>query len=210
MKQRTGPKRKAKAKAPKRARKAAPNVVPNMRHEAFVREYLVDLNGKQAAIRAGYTAKTAHAQANRLLKRADIAAAVEREMAKRAQRIEVKADDVLRELASIAFSDVTEVVSGGAGAVLYVNDLKSLPVAVRRCIESVSETQGPDGSGTLKVKLHSKVAALKMLMDHLGMNAPTETRASVTVDMATREEALEELRLAAQRDPSVRAALEGK
>lgn len=207
MRQRPGPKARP---SPRRKHRQGTAGKLTTRQAAFVREYLIDLNGAQAAIRAGYSRAGASVTASKLIALPKVGAAVSEALKKRQERTQVKADDVLRELASIAFSDVTEVVSGGAGAVLYVEDLKSLPVAVRRCIESVSETQGPDGSGTLKVKLHSKVAALKMLMDHLGMNAPTETKASVTVDMATREEALEELRLAAQRDPSVRAALEGK
>jgi len=42
----------------------------------FVEEYVVDLNGKQAAIRAEYSAKTAKVQASRLLRKAKVQTAV--------------------------------------------------------------------------------------------------------------------------------------
>lgn len=63
---------------------------------AFVREYLVDLNATQAAIRAGYSERTANKQAGRLLVNVGIREAIEKARAKRARRVEVKAEDVLR------------------------------------------------------------------------------------------------------------------
>lgn len=63
---------------------------------AFVREYLVDLNATQAAIRAGYSERTANAQAGRLLANVGIREAIENAQAKRARRVEIKAEDVLR------------------------------------------------------------------------------------------------------------------
>lgn len=63
---------------------------------AFVREYLVDLNATQAAIRAGYSERTANAQAGRLLANVGIREAIETAQAKRARRVEIKAEDVLR------------------------------------------------------------------------------------------------------------------
>ena len=63
---------------------------------AFVREYLVDLNATQAAIRAGYSERTANAQAGRLLANVGIREAIEQAQAKRARRVEIKAEDVLR------------------------------------------------------------------------------------------------------------------
>ena len=68
----------------------------------FVREYLVDLNATQAAIRAGYSAKTAEQQGPRLLGNVGVKAAVAKAQAARSQRLEVKADDVLRDIARIA------------------------------------------------------------------------------------------------------------
>ena len=72
------------------------------KQEAFVREYLVDLNATQAAVRAGYSPKTANEQGARLLAHASVAAAIQIEMDKRAKRTEITADYVLRGLQEVA------------------------------------------------------------------------------------------------------------
>jgi len=65
------------------------------RQQLFVKEYLCDLNATQAATRAGYSAKTAGSQGERLLKNVDVAAAIQEAMDKRAKRVEITADYVL-------------------------------------------------------------------------------------------------------------------
>ena len=62
---------------------------------AFVREYLIDLNATQAAIRAGYSAKTACEQASRLLSNVKVSVAIQEAMDKRTERTEINADYVL-------------------------------------------------------------------------------------------------------------------
>lgn len=69
----------------------------NKKQKLFVQEYLVDLNGKQAAIRAGYSPKTAEVQASRLLSLAKVAEVVSKAQAKRAERTEITADYVLQQ-----------------------------------------------------------------------------------------------------------------
>lgn len=66
------------------------------KQQAFVREYLIDLNATQAAIRAGYSPRSAGTEGERLLKNAEIARAVQQVMDKRAARTEIDADYVLR------------------------------------------------------------------------------------------------------------------
>lgn len=65
------------------------------KQQAFVREYLIDLNATQAAIRAGYSAKTAGAIGEENLRKPEITAAVQEAMDARAQRTEITADYVL-------------------------------------------------------------------------------------------------------------------
>ena len=67
----------------------------NDRQRRFVSEYLVDLNATQAAIRAGYSKRTAQPQSARLLSNVMIAAAVAKGSAKQEQRTEITADYVL-------------------------------------------------------------------------------------------------------------------
>lgn len=70
------------------------------RQQSFIKEYLVDLNGAQAAIRAGYSPKAAKEHAARLLTNANLAHAVQAEMDKRSERTEVTADYVLKTITS--------------------------------------------------------------------------------------------------------------
>lgn len=159
----------------------------------FVREYLVDLNATQAAIRAGYSERTAKAIGHENLTKLDVASAIEAAMAKRAERTEITQDKVLKELAKIGFTDLSAVVSWGtkevavgyddegrqlppaqlADAVLvrhelapYVEAVPSdeLPEAARGAVAEVSLTK--DG---LKIKMHDKRAALQDIGRHLGM-----------------------------------------
>ncbi|WP_054074759.1 terminase small subunit [Comamonas testosteroni] len=87
------------------------------KQERFVAEYLIDLNATQAAIRAGYSAKTAGQIGEQNLKKLDIAAAVKSAMEKRASRNDVTQDEVisgLRELRDMAMGKkpmrVTEIL----------------------------------------------------------------------------------------------------
>lgn len=89
------------------------------RQLAFVAEYLVDLNGTQAAIRAGYSPHTANEQAARLLAKASIQAAIREAMAARSARTEISADAVLRELWAIGTADPGELIEFRRGACRY-------------------------------------------------------------------------------------------
>lgn len=79
---------------------------------AFVQEYMTDLNATQAAIRAGYSVKTAGSFGHDLLKKPEIQAAIAEAQASRAARTEITADRVLDGFAAIAFSDDGETKDG--------------------------------------------------------------------------------------------------
>jgi phage terminase small subunit len=76
------------------------------RQALFVKEYLVDLNGTQAAIRAGYSAHTAAAQAVRLLINVNVKAAVDADAAKQHARLDLTAQKVLTELLGVGYAEV--------------------------------------------------------------------------------------------------------
>lgn len=165
---------------------------------AFVVEYLIDLNGKQAAIRAGYSEKTAEQQASRLLRNAKVAEAVADAMDARAKRTLVTADRVVRELAKIGFADIRKVVKWTGNqpdmdvegcedaeeveitAANFVRLFDSAEIAddMAGAIAEVSQTK----DGMIKVKLHDKQAALVNLGKHLGMFT-TRVEHSGTVDV---------------------------
>ena len=73
----------------------------NLKHERFAREYLIDYNGTQAAIRSGYSEKTAGVQASRMLKDANILARVRELQAEQTARLCVTADWVVQKLVEV-------------------------------------------------------------------------------------------------------------
>ncbi len=134
--------------------------------QRFVDEYLIDLNGTQAAIRAGYSAKTAQEQASRLLSNVMVQQAISERMAERSRRTGVNQDRVVLELAKIAFVKMTDVVdSNGRIRDDATDDDLS-------CIESIKYKESDNefgGSVEREVKIGSKLRALELLGKHLGM-----------------------------------------
>ena len=68
---------------------------------AFVREYLIDLNATQAAIRAGYSANTANEQGSRLLTNVSVHSLIQKAMNERAETVGLTAADVLRDINAV-------------------------------------------------------------------------------------------------------------
>ena len=134
--------------------------------QRFVEEYLIDLNGTQAAIRAGYSVKTAQEQSSRLLSNVMVQEAISKAMAARSKRTGVNQDRVVLELAKIAFVKMTDVVdSNGRIREDATDDDLS-------CIESIKYKESDNefgGSVEREVKIGSKLKALELLGKHLGM-----------------------------------------
>ena len=106
------------------------NKLPN-RQARFVAEYLIDLNATKAAIRAGYSKKTAYSQGQRLLKNVEIASQVADKTGKRLDRLEISADRVLQELAKLAFYDPGALLEsdGSMKQIREIDDLTRMAVA---------------------------------------------------------------------------------
>ncbi len=141
---------------------------------AFVDEYLVDLNGTQAAIRAGYSAKTAHVTACRLLKNVKVKPVIQASMDARAKRLEISADNVLRELARIGFADIRDLVEWDEEHVGFRPSEQLSDDQAAVISEVLAETKRfTDTDGTvrttlkLKLKTYDKLAALRDLGRHL-------------------------------------------
>ena len=77
------------------------------KQKRFCDEYMIDMNGKQAAIRAGYSEHTAEQQGSRLLSKAKVFAGIQRLIDERAERVEVDADYVVTELRKVVEDDST-------------------------------------------------------------------------------------------------------
>ena len=137
------------------------------RRRRFVEEYLIDLNATQAALRAGYSPRTAKKESWSLLTDPAVRAAVAGAQAERSRRTSITADRVLEELASIAFADIGDFVSWGRDGV-RLNDSSNLAKDQRRAVAEVYQTKTRDG-GSVRFKLHDKRAALSDIGRHLGM-----------------------------------------
>ncbi len=79
------------------------------RQARFCEEYLIDLNATQAAIRAGYSEKTANEQGARLLANVSVQEKIAELKAERAKRTEMTQDSVIQELAAVARAEVKGV-----------------------------------------------------------------------------------------------------
>lgn len=184
------------------------------KHARFVAEYLIDMNAKEAAIRAGYSEKAARQQGCRLLAMPEVAEAVAAGQRRKQAKLEITADRVLRELALIAFADLGDCTQVNAAGDVQVLPLDSMRPEARRAIGELTQTvteSRVDGERVVEkvrttIKHHSKVQALQMLVKHLGLEAPTKHEHQVE-QRIPREQALAELRELAKTDPVVAKAL---
>lgn len=94
-----------------------------LKQERFVQEYLVDLNATQAAIRAGYSAKTASRIGPELLGKTCISEAIQKAIKKREKRTEVTQDYVIEKLREIAEKDASD---GPDSELKYANKIRAL------------------------------------------------------------------------------------
>lgn len=138
---------------------------------AFIREYTIDLNATQAAIRAGYSEKTARQAGAENLSKPDIQAELTKLMEARAQRVEIDADTVLRELLRLARVDLCEAFNDDGS----LKPVRDMPEDVRRAISGVDVFEEFQGRGedremigyTKKLRFWDKTKALEMLGRHL-------------------------------------------
>lgn len=155
------------------------------KQQLFIQEYMIDLNATQAAIRAGYSAKTAHSIGVENLGKPEISSALQEAMDERAARTNITQDRVLRELARIGFADMRKLLrwtgnrtvmdleaaeESGEVEIRHTNmvmlyDSDELDADTAAAISEISQTK----EGALKVKLHDKQAALVNIGKHLGM-----------------------------------------
>ena len=139
----------------------------NDRDRRFCEEYLIDLNAKRAALRAGCTPAIANRAASWIKRdspaKPELRAEIDRLIAERSRRTGVSADRVVRELARIAFADVTDVLDIAASDVrgdIGRDDSAALAKIRRR--------QTADGV-ECEIHMHDKNRALELLGKHLGL-----------------------------------------
>ena len=183
--------------------------IPRKR-ERFIKEYLLDLNATAAAIRAGYSKKTAYSTGHALLKRPEIQAEVTRMIKKRSERTEIESDQVIQEYAHVAFSNVLDYVriEGRDIFIDLANITRAQAAAIMEVTQDISIRTGEDGEEVEKIKkisfkLHPKLPALRDLGKHLNIFAEDN---KTTLVLAMREEIAQIVRDAQSKTPEQRRA----
>jgi phage terminase small subunit len=158
----------------------------------FVQEYLIDLNAAQAAIRAGYSAKTARVIGHENLTKPDIAAAIEKARTKRAERLDLTGDMVIDELRKIGFANMADYMKPTPEGDPCL-DFSGLTRDQTAALSQVTVESGPAGK-RVTFKLLDKLGALDKLGRHLGIfeRKHKQPDTPVEVDIAsTRRQAVE-------------------
>lgn len=144
------------------------------KQERFVAEYLIDLNATQAAIRAGYSEKTATEQGSRLLTNVKVQEAIAKGQNKTAAKLEITKERIVEELAKIGFSNMLDYMRAGTDGDPYL-DFSSLTREQAAALAEVTVEDFKDGRGEdardvrrIKFKLHDKKGALVDLAKMLG------------------------------------------
>lgn len=137
------------------------------KRERFITEYLIDLDPKRAAIRAGYSPKSAAGQGYRLLAQGSVRTRVDEEIALRSKRTGINADRVVRELAKVAFVNAADVIDCGSETMGPGADENTAAAIASVKIKGIPAEKG---SGVEReIKLSDRLKALELLGRHLGM-----------------------------------------
>lgn len=142
----------------------------------FCEEYLIDFNGTQAAIRAGYSAKTAHEQAAQLLAKLSIQALIQELRQSQQERTQVTADSVVEKLWNIASFELNQV-GNFDGEKMTFKPESDWAESARTAVSSVKQTtttrtlkSGEEvRTDTIELKIEPKLPALDSLAKHLGL-----------------------------------------
>lgn len=149
----------------------------NEKQKKFISEYLVDLNARQAAIRAGYSQSTATAQASRLLANVNIYKAIQEARESDSNKLQFNRDRWLEELKLCALSDIKQYIDinpeNGTIRVKNLDEMKEGSTRAIKKIKSKKTTRYSDDGDQLEdecveIELWDKQKALETIGKHLG------------------------------------------
>ena len=139
------------------------------KQKTFVAEYLIDLNATQAAIRAGYSRKTAMEQGYQLLQKTSVYAAIQEAVDARAKRTQLTQDQVLNELVAIGFASLYDAFDIDNEKIVF-KKIDELPANIQKSILEMTCVLTKDGTTKItRIKLACKIKALDMLYRHLAL-----------------------------------------
>lgn len=135
------------------------------RHEMFCLEFIVDFNATRAARAVGYSKKTARSQGHRLLTNADIQKRIAELIEKRKQKVELTAENVLKELGIVGLSNIKDYIEKGESDLVMFKSFDNITREQAGAIESIEY----DKENKIKFKLHNKEKALELALRHFGL-----------------------------------------
>lgn len=144
--------------------------------QRMIDEYMKDFNGFRSYKAAGGKAEGAagRACAAQILCYSHVQKEIRQRQTILREQSGVETMDVVRELMRIAFADMKDYAQWSSGMVV-LKDSEELDPSLSCAVSEVVETPGKLGS-TIKIKLHPKIQALKMLGEHLNLfNKEVET-----------------------------------
>lgn len=137
------------------------------KQQAFVEQYLVDFNGTQAAIRAGYSEKTADQQGSRLLTNVKVQQAILAHRKKLTSKVTAKAQDVLDQFIAIGFANIGDILDF-SGTELKTRKACDISPRALEALQSIKVRRYVEGSDEdaktveiIEFRMHSKIDALK-------------------------------------------------
>lgn len=141
----------------------------NEGHEAFCQEYVKDFNITAAMfrVRKYKSENVAAVMGCKLLRNVHVARRIKELLTERRKEIQIEADNIIMELAILAFSDVRNVCSWNDGGLNLIPS-DNLSPAVSKSIKEVTY-HFSDGAGRVSLKMHDKFPALEKLGKHLGI-----------------------------------------
>ena len=164
------------------------------KQQLFVHEYIKDLNGTKAAIRAHYAEDSAHVQASRMLSYAKVQNAIAELKALRNKQLNVDAGYVLQRLLEVDQLDAADILDD-SGAIKPVNEW---PKEWRQNISSFEVASDGQGTSVAKLKFPDKVKNLELIGRHVDVAAWTSNQtidlnATVKAEVATISDLMDDL-----------------
>ncbi len=143
------------------------------KQKAFCEEFIIDFNGTQAAIRAGYSKRSAEKIATENRQKPEIKLYIQQLINKRSNKTAITAENVLKEIARLAFSDIREVFNEDGGLINPKFMADEISSAVQSVDVVTSYESDEEGNRvpvhTKKIKLADKTKNLELLSKHLGL-----------------------------------------
>lgn len=146
------------------------------KEDRFILEYIKDLNGRQAAIRAGYSPKGAEVQGSLFLSNPNVREKIDKLLAERAKKTGIDAEWLLRRLADEAEADALDLFDNDGN----IRPIQEWPLIWRKGlissmdVETLYDSRGPERSsiGTItKLRISDRVKRLELLGRHVNIQA---------------------------------------